>query len=103
MYGNFWGAHHDPETWPNPEKFDPYRHLDEDRRYIPSPNLIPLGIGARSCLGEYAAKSTIFLVFVKLLQGFTLEPSGLLPRLDQGNELITFDPLPFKVVLKKRQ
>jgi len=44
--------HRDPEYFPNPEKFDPYRFSDENKDSIVSGTYLPFGIGPRACIGK---------------------------------------------------
>lgn len=47
------GIHHDPEYYPNPEKFDPERFSDENKANIQSFTYLPFGSGPRNCIGLY--------------------------------------------------
>ena len=102
MSGNIWAAHHDPKIWPNPTKFDPSRHLDKDENYVCSGNLIPFGVGPRSCFAEYLARVEVYIMLVKFFQKYDVTPSGTLPGVYDGVETITYDPKPFNVVIKQR-
>lgn len=47
-----WLIHRDPRWWPEPDKFDPHRFIDEDRQPArPRLAWIPFGAGQRICLG----------------------------------------------------
>lgn len=41
----------DPKYYPNPEKFDPDRFSDENKKNIPPGTYIPFGLGPRACIG----------------------------------------------------
>lgn len=45
------GFHHNPEYFPDPEKFDPERFSDENRKNIQQQHYVPFGIGPRACIG----------------------------------------------------
>ena len=47
----------DPTLFPDPEQFDPTRHLSADgSAFRPDPNVLPFGAGKRRCVGETLAK-----------------------------------------------
>jgi cytochrome P450 len=47
--------HHDARCFPDPERFDPARWLDERRHAVPHHAYLPFGTGPRSCIGEQFA------------------------------------------------
>lgn len=44
--------HHDPNFFPDPEKFDPERFSDENKHNIKSGTYLPFGTGPRNCIGK---------------------------------------------------
>ncbi|KAL6418474.1 hypothetical protein ACFW04_012069 [Cataglyphis niger] len=46
------GLHYDPEYFPNPNKFDPERFNEENKRDRPACVYFPFGEGPRACIGE---------------------------------------------------
>eukprot|EP00058_Branchiostoma_floridae_P018240 XP_002603729.1 hypothetical protein BRAFLDRAFT_233426 [Branchiostoma floridae] len=71
---NLWSVHMDPQLFPEPDKFNPDRFLDQDGNFVKHEALIPFSVGPRVCLGEQLARMEIFLLFVSLLQRFTFKP-----------------------------
>lgn len=46
-----YATHHNPDFFPDPEKFDPERFSEENRQHIIPNTYIPFGNGPRSCIG----------------------------------------------------
>ncbi|PHN05957.1 cytochrome P450 [Flavilitoribacter nigricans] len=79
-----YGIHHDPQYWPEPEKFDPDRFTKDATRQRPSFAYLPFGGGPRLCIGANFAMMEMQMMLVRILQHFemTLEqdvPVGLAP------------------------
>lgn len=45
------GLHHDPEYFPEPDRFDPERFSEEHKRTIKQFTYLPFGEGPRNCIG----------------------------------------------------
>ncbi|XP_067136945.1 cytochrome P450 3A8-like isoform X2 [Centruroides vittatus] len=60
--------HHDPNYFPDPEKFDPDRFLAEQRKNIIPYTSMPFGIGPRNCLGMKFAQMQIKIALAMVLQ-----------------------------------
>ncbi|XP_031619263.1 cytochrome P450 6A1-like [Contarinia nasturtii] len=64
------GIHHDPEYYPNPEKFDPHRFDSEEVKKRHSMAYLPFGEGPRGCIGARIALMQIYTALVTLLHNF---------------------------------
>ena len=92
-------VHHDARWWPDPERFDPDRFLDERKAERSKFSYMPFGGGARYCIGEGFAWTEGVLMLATVLQQwrlrlpdptqesvpitpkFTIRPSGPVPVL----------------------
>ena len=65
---------HDPDYWPEPDKFDPERFADSSS-YDPNA-FIPFGAGNRNCIGMRLAQNELRIALAKLVYNFkfTLAP-----------------------------
>uniref|UniRef100_A0A2I3SL18 Steroid 21-hydroxylase n=1 Tax=Pan troglodytes TaxID=9598 RepID=A0A2I3SL18_PANTR len=88
---NLQGAHLDETVWERPHEFWPDRFLEPGK----NSRALAFGCGARVCLGEPLACLELFVVLTRLLQAFTLLPSG--------DALPSLQPLPHCSVILKIQ
>ncbi|XP_072050914.1 cytochrome P450 2J4-like [Amphiura filiformis] len=69
--------HHNPDTWKNPDEFNPERFLDKDGCLQEREGLIPFSTGRRMCIGEHLAKMELYIFFTHLFHRFTFKkPDG---------------------------
>uniref|UniRef100_A0A914VFF7 Cytochrome P450 n=1 Tax=Plectus sambesii TaxID=2011161 RepID=A0A914VFF7_9BILA len=76
----------DPDTFPQPERFNPDRFLNADGKTFNTTavdHLVPFSLGKRQCAGESLARMELFLILVALMQRYTLSvpEGGQLPDL----------------------
>ena len=64
--------HHDPRSFPDPERFDPDRFAPGRAESIPQFAYIPFGAGPRVCIGNTFAMMTMKLVVATILQQYRL-------------------------------
>ncbi|XP_055679448.1 probable cytochrome P450 9f2 [Lutzomyia longipalpis] len=73
----FWipivGFHHNPEYFPNPEKFDPERFNDENKSSINPAAYIPFGVGPRNCIGSRFALMVLKSILYYLILNFHID------------------------------
>ncbi|XP_078619568.1 cytochrome P450 2U1-like [Branchiostoma floridae x Branchiostoma japonicum] len=101
---NIWSVHHDPNLWPEPDKFDPTRFMNDEGKYVKREGVIAFSIGRRVCLGEQLARMELFLIFTSLLQRFSFKlPEGASKPSEKGIHQGIYQPVPFmlKAVARK--
>ena len=67
-----WGVHHDPEVYPDPERFQPERFLGD----APEPyTWLPFGGGAHRCIGSALAELEIKIALTTILGRVAISPA----------------------------
>lgn len=100
VMANYWAVHNDPSVWPNPEKFDPSRFLNDDGSATCErpKRIISFSLGKRKCPAETQAIMVIFLYITSILQHFRVLPEeGVTIDLGDAN-----DRLPSKTKYRLR-
>ncbi|XP_059085965.1 probable cytochrome P450 6a18 [Tigriopus californicus] len=69
-------SHHNPEFFPDPEKFNPDRFLPENEKYIQPLTFRPFGGGPRLCIGQRFALIEMKIALAKLLSHYQVSPSA---------------------------
>nr|XP_033340660.1 probable cytochrome P450 305a1 isoform X1 [Megalopta genalis]XP_033340661.1 probable cytochrome P450 305a1 isoform X2 [Megalopta genalis]XP_033340662.1 probable cytochrome P450 305a1 isoform X1 [Megalopta genalis] len=99
---NNYSVNRDPELYPEPDKFKPERHI-KNGAYEPDMNSIIFGKGRRKCPGAILAKTATFVIFVGVMQRFTLLPvPGKEPKSIEIIPGLAITPKPYDVLLVPR-
>lgn len=65
---------HDPDNWPEPDKFDPERFSAENKKRIKPGSYCPFGVGPRFCLAFRFAIMETKLSLARLMLAFEFKP-----------------------------
>ncbi|KAK0472150.1 cytochrome P450 [Armillaria novae-zelandiae] len=97
---NHWSIFHDPDIFPDPERFDPQRWLTPDGTIRNDIKNYNFGFGRRVCPGMHVANRSLFVNTALLMWAFNVLQDGIdiMGLTDSPN----IRPLPFKVVFKPR-
>jgi cytochrome P450 len=97
-----WLVHRNPEIWPDPDRYDPQRFLDEEQVAARHRQAwMPFGAGQRICIGKGLALMEGRLALGELLRRFTPSPApGPEPQIRLSTTLRARDGIP--IVLEPR-
>ncbi|KAG4073971.1 hypothetical protein HA402_014176 [Bradysia odoriphaga] len=71
--------HHDPEYYPEPDKFIPERFSDDNKNTRHPMTHLPFGNGPRNCLGLRFGLMQTKISIIQLLMNFKFSPSSQTP------------------------
>nr|AAX48015.1 cytochrome P450 [Ochlerotatus sollicitans] len=74
-----YALHHDPEYYPEPERFDPDRFAPEAVQSRPAYVFLPFGEGPRNCIGLRFGLMQTKIGLITLLRNFRFSPSAKTP------------------------
>ncbi|XP_014281614.1 cytochrome P450 6a2 isoform X2 [Halyomorpha halys] len=70
-----WSLQHDPQYFPDPEKFDPERFSEQNKDSIVPYTYLPFGEGPRMCLGMRFSQLQMKVGIVSILSKYNVEPT----------------------------
>lgn len=69
-----YAIHHDPEYYPDPERFDPERFTPEECAQREAGSFMPFGVGPRTCIAARFGMLQAQIGLAKLVQNFRFSP-----------------------------
>lgn len=91
--------HHNPQHWPNPEKFDPERFTPENVAARHRGAYLPFGAGPRQCLGNHFAMMEGVLLLAQIAQRYRVVPLPGQPVIELEPTVTLRPSVDFKVRL----
>ena len=96
---------HNPEYFPDPDKFDPERYLTKSEggsmKFTPDPKVIPFGTGKRRCMGETLARMSLYKFFASLIQKYEISSGQDDLLQDKHSGGFVLSPNPYKMKFTK--
>ncbi|CAI9106160.1 OLC1v1005236C2 [Oldenlandia corymbosa var. corymbosa] len=104
---SLWTIHRDPKLWDEPDKFKPERFDQKEDIGVGNQgyNLLPFGLGRRSCPATNSTKRLLTFVLGAMIQAFEFNLVNGVENVDMtpGNGVIMAKSNPLEVFIRPRQ
>ncbi|KAH7922200.1 cytochrome P450 [Leucogyrophana mollusca] len=102
VFGSHWAISRDPDTFPNPETFDPERWLDNGK-LRPDMSFFTFGFGRRVCPGQHIANRSLYINLALIFWSFRISQVPSAPiDVTAFSDSVIASPKPFEVNFEKR-
>lgn len=98
-----YSIHHDPDHFPDPEKFDPERFSPENYDGKKPFSFIPFSAGPRNCLGQKYAMMEMKCLLSMILRQFELKPASPVHKLELRSAIILKSLTGIKIQFAERK
>ncbi|OXB56138.1 hypothetical protein ASZ78_011722 [Callipepla squamata] len=104
VFVNQWSVNHDCSKWPEPQRFDPTRFLDEQQRVDRerAGSVMIFSAGQRRCIGDQLSKLQLFLFTAILLHQCSFHANPVEHLTMDCIPGLALKPLPFTVNVRPR-
>lgn len=104
VLGNVWSVGRDPQYFPEPERFNPSRWINDKGQLKEDMKSYSFGFGRRVCPGQHMAAASVFLNTALFQWTFNIRPHPDGPKIDEWafTESANTHPLPFRVLFEPR-